>query len=441
VADEPAHRLALDSTIERRNPAISAKRAYACCLVPRLRRNLPWIALVVPLAALIASVAMADGEILPEPMPEAPGMTPPIEHPEHLVPFYAALARTAARERGAITRVTHLGDSSIGMDGLPHFLRTSFQSDYGDAGPGYVLLQPHGPSYINRTVSLHNRTPWQDLCFIIHRCRRDGHYGLGGVTVESNGGAETLIQPREGRAVTRAELWYLAQPRGGQIEFRFGGEGIELQTRADALEDRWHVLERAAGEHPVRVVAEGRGLSRAYGVVLENEGPGVVWDTLSMVGAFTNRLLAHDESHFARQLQHRDPDLVVLNYGGNDLRRIIGRGVTQDGLTEETHSLLARVRAAVPSAGCLVVGINDHEQSGEAEVEPQHVSTVIAAQRAAAARAGCAFWDQTAAMGGPRSFAAWHRRGLASDDRKHLSPQGRRVIAARLAAAILAARR
>ena len=54
-----------------------------------------------------------------------------------------------------------------------------------------------------------------------------------------------------------------------------------------------------------------------------------------------------------------------------------------------------------------------------------------------ARQTGCAFWDTTAAMGGAGSFAEWHRRGLASDDLKHLSPSGRRVIAARFFAAMM----
>ena len=237
--------------------------------------------------------------------------------------------------------------------------------------------------------------------------------------------------------MSRAELWYAAHPRGGRFAFRFGrGSNERIETRAQELEDRWHVIEREPGEHSVQVLAGGGGLSRAYGVVLENEGPGVVWDTLSMIGAFTPRILVQDEAHFASQLAHRNPDLVMLNYGGNDLRRIVGGAVDEEGLRDETQALLSRVRRAVPEAGCLLVGIIDHEMSGVARIEPEHVRAVVSAQRAAAARAGCAYWDTVAAMGGAGSFGEWRRRGLASDDGKHLGPRGRAIIADRLVAAL-----
>ncbi len=367
---------------------------------------------------------------------DAPGATPAVERPAALRPFFEALARTR-RER-TITRVTHLGDSSIGLDDLPHRIRRAFQERHGDAGPGYVLLQAHTGNYAHRALWLMSDPPW-DMCFIVNRCARDGRYGLGGVTVRSSGGASSDISLRAGVSVSRAELWYASHPTGGRIAFRFGrGDAAfeRVETRGAALEDRWRELRREPGHHNVRVSADGGGMARAYGVVLETEGPGVVWDSISMIGAFTPRLLAADEAHFASQLAHRDPSLVVLNFGGNDLRRLIGGRVDEARFTTETADVLGRVRRAVPRAGCLLIGINDHRLSGNATVEPRHVQAIVSAQRAAAARAGCAFWDTYAAMGGPGSFGRWERLGLSSNDGKHLSPRGREVIANRLVAAM-----
>ncbi|MBX3269102.1 MAG: hypothetical protein KF729_02505 [Sandaracinaceae bacterium] len=397
-----------------------------------MSRSIRFASLALALAG-VASMARA------QPAPartDAPGATPAIEGHRALRPFFEALART--RDAGTIARVTHLGDSSIGLDDLPHRLRGIYQSRYGDAGPGFVLLQASSGSYANRLLWLRTEAEW-DLCFIIHRCARDGRYGLGGVTVTSSGGAISEIVLRPGRRISRAELWYAAHPGGGRIAFRFGrGEAAyeRLATRADVLEDRWHAIRREPGQHTVRVSADGGGIARAYGVVLEGEGPGVVWDSISMVGAFTPRMLASDEAHFAGQLAHRDPALVVLSFGGNDLRRLIGGVVDEPRFTGETAEVLSRVRRAVPNAACLLLGITDHAQSGTATVERHHVETIVRAQRAAAARAGCAFWSSLEAMGGAGSFEEWQRLGLASTDGKHLSPRGREVIARRLVAAL-----
>ena len=47
----------------------------------------------------------------------------------------------------------------------------------------------------------------------------------------------------------------------------------------------------------------------------------VVWDGMALIGAFTKRLLAFDPEHVSRQIAHRDPDLLVFMFGGNDMIR------------------------------------------------------------------------------------------------------------------------
>jgi lysophospholipase L1-like esterase len=347
--------------------------------------------------------------------------------------FYRALSRTDDGVSGAITRVTHMGDSSIGMDQLPHYLRRRFQDRFGDGGTGFVLVQPHSTSYRNNTVHLANRRPW-DFCYLIFRCLDDGHYGLGGVATIGSRGSRTMIETRRdgsyGTAASRLELWYATQRRGGRIGLKVDREPeLILDTAAADIQDRFHRMRLEPGPHRVRVRHAGGGRARAYGLVLETDGPGVVWDTLSMIGAFTTRLLEYDETHFSGQLSARGSHLVVLTYGGNDLRRYVGRGVRVEEFREETRQVLSRVRGALPEAGCLLTGIIEHEMSGRSRIRPRHVQAVVDAQREAAHDAGCAFFDTYAAMGGAGSYRRWMREGLAASDLKHLSPRGRRIVA------------
>ena len=52
-----------------------------------------------------------------------------------------------------------------------------------------------------------------------------------------------------------------------------------------------------------------------FGLVLETDGPGLVWESVSMIGAFTKRLNGFDTDHIAGQVAHRSADLLVLNFG------------------------------------------------------------------------------------------------------------------------------
>ena len=97
---------------------------------------------------------------LPAPNPYTPRpedrVTPaqPVEDPtgRALDRFFAALARSDDGEAGALTRVSHFGDSSIGTDGLPHAIRRRFQARFGDGGAGFVNLHSYSGNIRSRVV-------------------------------------------------------------------------------------------------------------------------------------------------------------------------------------------------------------------------------------------------------------------------------------------------
>jgi lysophospholipase L1-like esterase len=344
--------------------------------------------------------------------------------------FFAALARTEAATPGALTRVMHLGDSSIGLDGLPHALRRRMQARFGDGGAGFVFLDRESGNYENRAVML-TASGW-DICYVAYHCEPSGRYGYGGHVFRGREGARTRVRTRRsgkwGRTVSRMELWYQADPRGGPLHVRVDAEPwTTIDTVAEQPEARWHAVEVTPGAHSFDVKHGGRGRPRAYGVVLETDGPGVVWDTLSMIGAFTKRLMFFDGEHLREQVDHRAPDLLVFGFGGNDLRRFVTTQVGRDGFVAEMRGVLAHVRAGRPELSCLVVGIVDHARAGRYEVARRHVTNMVDAQREAALAEGCAFFDAVAAMGGPGSIRTWRRFSppLAEPDLQHLSMLGR----------------
>jgi lysophospholipase L1-like esterase len=328
----------------------------------------------------------------------------------------------------------------IGYDDLTSVLREKFQTRFGDGGAGLVLLQRYMYNYKHLWVELRG-SGWE-YCFIRVRCRRDGHYGLGGVTFETDGGARTRIATREhelGDEVARFELWYAAIPGGGKLRVRIdGGPPVLIDTRADALEDRWHAIDVEQGPHTIDVRALGR--ARGYGVVLETRGSGLVWDQFSMIGVYTRGLLAWDADHIAGQIAHRDPDLIVLSYGGNDSRRVLKGRVDGESYAAEYRAVLERVRAGKPGAACLVLATTDRRSSMGHRIEPKQIEVIVEAQREVARTAGCAFFDAYAAMGGAHSFDRWRRSDppLAARDRIHLTHAGQELLGGWIYEAILA---
>jgi lysophospholipase L1-like esterase len=365
---------------------------------------------------------------------EAKDAAPVIEDPSNVAldRFFAALERTDADTAGALTRVMHMGDSSIGLDGLPHALRRRMQDRFGDGGAGFVLVDRESKNYDNRAAQL-TASGWS-VCYIPYKCDPSGRYGYAGHSFRGREGARTKLRTRTkgqyGRSVSRFELWYEADARGGLLSMRVDtGDWEKLDTYSDAATPvaKWKTIDVEPGAHALELRWGGRGKPRAYGVVMETDGPGVVWDTLSMIGAFTPRLLAFDTEHIHEQVAHRAPDLLVFGYGGNDLRRFATDTVTHDVFVAETRDVLSRVRGAKPGTACLVVGVIDHVRAGPRQIAKRHLERMVAAQREAAHAEGCGFFDALAAMGGPGSIRKWRKTSppLSEPDLQHLSMHGR----------------
>lgn len=383
--------------------------------------------------------AVAKAEAPPAAEPAKPAWQPrpeddvtphhAVEDPEALAYFFDRLAAIDDGEQ-SVVRVVHIGASMIGMDDLTSIMRGKFQTRFGDGGAGLVMLQRYMTNYIHRWVDFKG-TGWEH-CYIGYLCKRDGHYGLGGVTFWSGGGAKTKISTRKkglGSEASHVELWYAGTPRGGRLKLQVDdGEPVVVETQAEALEDRFHVMDVPKGRHTVTLKPGGGGVARAYGIVLETEA-GVVWDQFSWLGAFTKRMHAWDDEHIAAQVKQRDPALLVFTFGGNDTRRMANRKLTGKGYAAEYLKGIQKVRAGKPDASCMVTAMTDRSKSLDFDVSAV-LEDVVEAQRQAAKQAGCAFYDSFTAMGGKGSLAKWRRKkpALAAPDRKHLTHAGREVL-------------
>jgi len=344
--------------------------------------------------------------------------------------FFERLARADAGIEGSVVRVMHWGDSAIGIDGIPGAIRRRMQNRFGDAGHGFHLMAPPNTSYRHREVDFSHNDAWKK-CFIIHKCRSDGHYGLGGTTYSSWGGGQSNFAPHAERSsgkVSRFELFYAGQPEGGHLRVQVDdGDKIILETAADALEDRFWAVDVPDGPHELSVRAVGEGQVRLYGVAMERPGPGIVWDSAALVGAFTNRMMELDEEHLANQMKRRGTDLVVFTFGGNDMIRKVKMSTYAD----EYRAVIARVKKAKPDAACLVMAPLDHgERQGAQILSRDVVPRMVQAQRKAAEDSGCAFFDTFTAMGGKGSAGRWYKRKprLMSGDLGHATASGHQVI-------------
>jgi lysophospholipase L1-like esterase len=354
-----------------------------------------------------------------------------IENPKALKYFFEALRRSAEQKPGAIARVAHYGDSSVAADEITQTVRRKLQNRFGDAGHGFMLMAKGEMHYVHRDVS-HTESDGWELSSVVRRGLKSGYYGYGGVFARGYGGASatfgTSTRSSVGNSVSRFEVFYQQFPGGGDVKLTVdNGAPQTLHTRSDTTADGFHLIEVPDGAHTLSVRTSGE--VRMYGVVQERAGPGVVYDALGLVGARADRLLDADPDHIAGQIAHRNPDLLVLAFGGNE--------AGNDWLDPARYAASLRkviklMRAGMPEMSCLLFAPLD-----QAERTPRGriitlslLPAIVLTQREVAASEGCAFFDTWTAMGGEGAMERWFeaRPRLVSSDLRHATPAGYAIL-------------
>ena len=344
--------------------------------------------------------------------------------------FFRALARTAHHQPQAVTRIAHFGDSIVVSDLVSGTLRRKLQAEFGDAGHGFMLIANAWPAYFHNDVSRFATAGWS-VSRIVGPYAEDGLYGLGGVsfkaernTVARFGTAKTGPY---GKHVTRFVLDYLEQPGGGSLQVSVDGVAkATVDTQGALKRSAYFSLDVPDGEHEFELYTKA-GVTRAFGVVLERDTPGVVVDALGVQGARIRFLDKQDDAHWADQLVWRKPDLLIYQFGANES----GDGFlySMADYHRTMKEVIAQGQRALPESSCLVIGAMDRAAKvGEEIVSMRVIPSLVEEQRRAAAELGCAFFDTYSAMGGAHSMPTWVRRGLGQADLTHPTSIGSEVI-------------
>ena len=331
---------------------------------------------------------------------------PVLEDPGNaLQAFHEALARS---ERGqGIVRISHFGDSPVTGDLITGESRARLQRIYGNAGHGWILPGRPWEWYGHLGVTLADEG-WT-INTLVTGCRRDRAYGFGGASFSSQGGAVTRLTTAKASPFNRLEVHFLAQPKGGSLQVKVDGEIHELSTQREEPGPALETFDLAEDKaHAVTLRAEGDGEVVLYGLVLERDAHGVVYDALGANGAAIHHLTLMNASSWIPALKLRRPDLVILAFGTNEAgyANIPGPAYERD-----YRRVIARIHEALPGLPILIMAPMDRaarNEAGEIATMPA-IPKIVAAQRKLALETGCAFFNTYLAMGGDRSAFRWYK--------------------------------
>lgn len=333
----------------------------------------------------------------------------------------AALARAGAG--GERARLTFFGASHTASDQFTSVIRDTLRRGVGDGGSGLVMPAAPFSLYDMRDFAVPVRGPFVGR-FVRGRTRAPGRYGRAGMVLEVARAASTTLRPHPATRVAHVELWLDGRAGGGSVALEVAGHEITTSTDASGLVRA--SLDVPAGRHPITVRTLGDGPVRIFGVLSESDSTGVVVEAFGVPGARARDQMPWDEASLAEQLALRPPDLIAIGYGTNES----GDGTPLAEVEADVVATLTRLRAAAPSAACLVIGPGDRPRRRDGVWTARPRSDAINALYHRTARAqGCAYFDLLAFLGGAGGIAGWVAADLALSDHVHLTDPGHSRVA------------
>lgn len=352
------------------------------------------------------------------PVAAAPG---PLDNPAALKRFFQALAKLDDGTASEDVRVVQFGDSHTAADLESGMVRRTLQTRFGDGGRGFVELGRPWKTYIQdglRAPGMSKEWSPEHGKLDHGRFVGDGCYGLNGVCLlTSNKGARAWADVSV--PASRIEVDYWEQPTGGSFELLVDNVVVsKVSTKGKLPVSAFKAIDVPDAPHHVEVRTVGDGVVRFFGVALDRAQLGIVWDALGINGARASTTLQWSEPHFKEQIGHRAPSLVVLAYGTNES----ADDQPVETLERQLVDALGRVARSVPTASCLILGPPDRAvESNGGWITSAKLENIVDMERDVARAAGCAFYDQLAAMGGPGTIAQWANEtpARAQKDRVH----------------------
>jgi lysophospholipase L1-like esterase len=349
--------------------------------------------------------------------------------------FYAGLRDLHAGQSRRTVRIVHYGDSPTTADLITGDARELLQERFGNAGPGFLLIAKPWAWYGHHGVDI-AATGWKIDTAV--GSVREANYGLGGAIFTGPVGATSTIR-LNAHDSTSVEVEYLEEPGGGNLDISADGALVgTVNTAGDSKKDADTTISIPAGTKQVQLTVSGSPV-QVFGVVFARDTRGLTYDSIGLNGASTTVMSrAFNPQAFTAALEHRNPDLVIINYGTNESGF---PSYVEKQYEGELIRAIGRVRAALPNASILIMSPMDRgERSGANQITTMRaIPEIVAIQQRVAEQTGSGFFNTYQAMGGNGTMGLWYNRHppMVGADLIHPSPQGARIVAQLLTSQLL----
>ncbi|MCX6351787.1 MAG: GDSL-type esterase/lipase family protein [Bacteroidetes bacterium] len=358
--------------------------------------------------------------------------------------FFRSLDSIKAHKN--LVRIVHYGDSQIEGDRISGVIRDLLQDQFGGCGPG--LLPISEVADMRNTVRISQSDNWKKFAIYggLYKGVGTKNYGLLGSFfryfgfVDSNGVSNDTAIKNAWVTYTRSGAAYRHAQRFENVKLFYGNVNCPTTTnlitngkiyKSTQLkkQDNFVMQQWKMDTLPWSIGFSFSSLysPNIFGVSLDGNS-GVVLDNVGMRGSSGTDFTRIDAGFLSMQLKATGVKLLILQFGVNVVPYLKDNFEYYE---KEFYRQLKYIKDHNPDVCIIVIGTSDMAmKEGTDYVSYPNIEGTRDAQRRAAFKAGCVYWDLFQAMGGKNSMVSWvnEEPALAEKDYTHFNPKGAKII-------------
>ncbi|MBI4648966.1 MAG: hypothetical protein HY738_20845 [Bacteroidia bacterium] len=364
-----------------------------------------------------------------------------------LASFYEIL-KNIKNTRNLI-RVLHYGDSQIEGDRITSWFRIKMQERFGGCGPG--MLHAYDDNHYSISVKQFSSDNWEKYSL---RKSKLAHKQFGALETFSrfiNSDSDDSSVYEGWLKFEKSKLTYSITNRYEQCRIYYGYNTStvtaeiynedsllhwETLSPDNTLESIGINLKKPPAEIMIKFM--GQDSPNIYAVTLDGR-QGVAVDNIALRGSAGLDFTIADMNFLNKMYKMLNVKLLILQFGVN-----VVPNPKEDYKYYENffYEQLRCLKKMNPELCILVIGVTDMSRkvNGEYDSYP-NIEKIRDAQKNAAFKAGCAFWDLYESMGGENSMKQWvtAEPPLARKDFTHFNEAGAKKVSEMFFDAFIAA--
>jgi hypothetical protein len=370
----------------------------------------------------------------------------PLDYPGNdrtvLYPFFRELEESMANKQGI--HILHYGDSQLEGDRITDYLRSRFQAEFGGSGPGIL---PFGEEDYRLALLSSVSGNWQRYNLMGTKYKNQGSHPYGPLgsyfrftsypqdSEAGNGKPIEAWVTFRGKGMSggkadqyqRCRIFYESHRQPVKVSFFNGDVIIKSDTLGTGLSLKEYDLSFSETPSTFTVRFTGTGSPDFYGICLDSPS-GISVDNIPIRGSSGMEFTRMNPVLLTKIYRVLNVKLLILQFGVN-----VVPGDLDDYTWYENgiYSQICQLKMLDPGLSIIVIGVSDaSRKKGDTYETYPCVEKILNAQKAAALKAGCVFWNLYEAMGGKNSMPSWvfAKEPLASTDFLHFNYAGARIV-------------